>query len=55
MRDHYDAATEGPRRSVTSTPHVVHYARGCAAFKGAPATHDRCHDCGHLMVRFFIE
>jgi hypothetical protein len=31
MHDHYGAGTEGPRRSVMSAPHVVHYARGCAA------------------------
>jgi hypothetical protein len=28
---HYGAATEGPRRPVTSAPHIAHYARGCAA------------------------
>jgi hypothetical protein len=31
VRDHYGATTEGPRRPVTSTPHVAYYARGDAA------------------------
>jgi hypothetical protein len=30
-RDHYGAATEGPRRPVTSVPHVAHYEHGCVA------------------------
>jgi hypothetical protein len=34
--DHYGAATEGPRRPVTSAPHVAHSARGCAACKARP-------------------
>jgi hypothetical protein len=31
MHDHYGAATEEPRRPVTSAPHDAHYARGCVA------------------------
>jgi hypothetical protein len=26
VRDHYSAATEGPRRHVTFAPHIAHYA-----------------------------
>jgi hypothetical protein len=31
VRDHYGTTSEGPRRPVTSSPHVVHYTRGSAA------------------------
>jgi hypothetical protein len=31
VRDHCGAATEGPRRPITSAPHVSHYTRGCTA------------------------
>jgi hypothetical protein len=54
-RDHYSTVTEGPRHPVTSVPHVVHYASDCAAWKGTPAAHDRCHDHDHLMARFLTK
>jgi hypothetical protein len=31
VRDHYGATTKGPRRPITSTPHIAHYACGGAA------------------------
>jgi hypothetical protein len=35
-RYHYGATTEGPRRPVTSAPHVAHNVCGCALEKAPP-------------------
>jgi hypothetical protein len=36
VRDHYGAVTEGPRRPVTSTPHVAHNVCAVSPEKARP-------------------
>jgi hypothetical protein len=53
-RGYYGAATEGPRRPITSAPTTSTTLAAAPPGKARPP-HDRCRDCGHLMARFLTE
>jgi hypothetical protein len=50
VRYHYDVATEGLWRLVTSAPTSPTMCAVALPEKARPAAHDRDHNCGHLMA-----